>query len=277
MAVMSFNHEKLVVYQQSLVFNAEVSNWIGQWDNKHAICDHLPRAAGSMLENIAMASAAYSVMKVKSLDYAIGSALECAACIDLAKTKKLLDNTEVLASKEQLSRNLRMLIGLRRTWSSNMVREERASYGSDEDRSQEVDKARDKARDKGPKKVFFHHENLDVYCIALETIGAFLSIGAVQRLSLNVFRRLDAISTSMVLNIAEGNGRFCSADQCRFLSTAHESAIKMAARLDLCTMQGLIPTSDIGACKDLLFRVSAMTAAMIATGQQREMRRGREQ
>ena len=52
---MAFNHENLKVYQRTLSFNAKVSNWTGQWDRRHAIADQLFRAAGSMLENIAMA------------------------------------------------------------------------------------------------------------------------------------------------------------------------------------------------------------------------------
>ncbi len=47
---MAFNHENLKVYQCTLLFNVKVGIWTGQWDGKHAICDHLSRAAGSMLE-----------------------------------------------------------------------------------------------------------------------------------------------------------------------------------------------------------------------------------
>ena len=63
---MAFNHENLKVYQRTLPLNAKVGNWVGQWENKHAICDQLPRAAGSILENVAMASAAYSAMNRKA-------------------------------------------------------------------------------------------------------------------------------------------------------------------------------------------------------------------
>ena len=48
---MAFNHENLVVYQRLLPFNAKVSTWTIEWDNKHALCDQLSRAAGSMLES----------------------------------------------------------------------------------------------------------------------------------------------------------------------------------------------------------------------------------
>jgi len=70
--------------------------------------------------------------------------------------------------------------------------------------------------------------------------------------------------TSMVLNIAEGNGRFSDADQARFLGTSHESAIKLAARLDLCVTQNLLPQDEVVGWKALLQRVSVMASSMIA-------------
>jgi len=262
---MSFNHENLKVYQRTLLFNAKVGIWTGQWDSNHAVCDQLSRAAGSMLESIAMASAAYSAMKQRGLDYAIGSSLECAACLDLACIKRLLDADMVYIEKEDLSQILRMLVGLRSSWSNTTqaVREERAEYGSP---SAGIDKARDKARDKVCReKVLFHHETLDVYRVAIAAAEAFCSSETVSCLSNPVFRRLDELLTSMVLNIAEGNGRFSDADQARFLGTSHESVIKLAARLDLCVTQGLLPQNEVDEWKLLLERVSVMTSSMIAS------------
>ena len=121
----------------------------------------------------------------------------------------------------------------------------------------------DKACDKAcGEKVFFHHETLDVYRVAIETATAFSSSRAVSSLSNTEFRKLDELLTSMILNIAEGNGRFSDADQRRFLDTAHEAAIKMAARLDLYVIQGLLPHSEVEGWKPLLERVSVMTLAM---------------
>lgn len=259
---MAFSHENLKVYQRTLPFNSKVCAWIGQWDSKHAVCDQLSRAAGSMLENIAMASAAFSAMKPRSLDYAIGSSLECAACLDLARIKRLLDADATYAEKEELSQILRMLVGLRRSWAktTQVVREGHTEY--------KVGSGGDKARDKVcGEKVLFHHETLDVYRVALATAEAFCSSDAVCLLSNPAFRRLDELVTSMVLNIAEGNGRFSDADQARFLRTSHESAIKFAARLDLCETQGLLPQNEVGEWKLLLERVSAMTLTMISNVQ----------
>ena len=261
---MAFNHENLKVYQRTLPFNVKVGVWTGQWDGKHAICDQLSRAAGSILENIAMASAAYSSLKLRRLDYAIGSSLECAACLDLADIKRLLDPESAYAEKEELSQILRMLVGLRKSWARSglVVREESAEYST---QGEWIDKARDKARDKDSReRVLFHHETLDVYKVGLEAASAVCSSEAISRLSNSVFRRLDELLTSMILNIAEGNGRFSNADQARFLSTSHESAVKLAARLDLCVTQDLLPRKEVAEWKALLERVTVMTASMIA-------------
>ena len=68
----------------------------------------------------------------------------------------------------------------------------------------------------------------------------------------------------MVLNIAEGNGRYSELDQSRFLGTSHEATVKLAARLDLCVAQSLLRKDEVGEMKNLLSRVSAMTSAMIS-------------
>ena len=265
---MAFNHENLKVYQRTLAFNVKVGGWTADWDSKHALCDQLSRAAGSMLETIAMASAAYSSMKLRGLDYAAGSSLECAACMDLAGIKQLLDVKSVRMEKEELSQILRMLVGLRKSWANSgmYVREDLPEYLTQGDG---IDKARDKARDKDwGGKALFHHETLDVYRVALEAATAFCSSDAVSSLPKPVFRRLDQLHTSMVLNIAEGNGRFSDADQARFLGTSHESAIKLAARLDLCVAQNQLPRDEVAGWKTLLQRVAAMTLSMIAGSQQ---------
>ncbi|MGI5870158.1 MAG: four helix bundle protein [Kiritimatiellia bacterium] len=261
---MNFNHENLMVYQRILSFNIKVANWVAGWDGKHAIRDQLSRAAESMLENVAMASAAYSSKKQRSLDYAIGSGLECAACLDLASIKRLLDAKTVYVEKEELSQVLRMLVGLRKSWaqSTRGVRENDADYSVG---GGEFNKAHDKIRNKEEEAhPLFHHETLDVYKTSIEAATAFYTVEAVFQLSNQLFRRLDELFTSMVLNIAEGNGRFSHADQIRFMGISHESAIKLAARLDLCAAQNLLPKDKVDECKALLKRVSAMTLAIIS-------------
>ena len=256
---MSFSHENLHVYRRTLAFNASIAVFIEHWDNRHSICDHLPRAAASIVENIAMGNAAYSRMKVKSLDYAVGSILECAACLDIAKIKKLMHEDLLFGLKGELCVLLKMLIGLRRRWLKQEVREDQEGYGNVPG-SGACSKSQGRS---GSDRPLFHHEELDVYCVALSVFDQLSSSTAVQNIPSAVFRRLDVLATSTVLNIAEGNGRFSVLDQRRFVSTAHESAVKLAARLDLCVVQGQVPRVEVRLIKKLLSRVSAMTSAMI--------------
>ena len=51
-----FDHEKLQVYGKSLDFAAKVGTWTNTWDKKHALVDHLSRAAESVLLNLAEAA-----------------------------------------------------------------------------------------------------------------------------------------------------------------------------------------------------------------------------
>lgn len=247
---MAFRHENLEVYKRTLAFNAKVCDWVAQWDgSRHAIGDHLDRAATSMVEGIAVACSAYSAMKIRYLDYAIGSTLECAACLDLAGLKRLLDAASVQREKKDLSGILHMLIGLRRSWSNaaQLAREEEAEYGN-------------------KHECLFNHETLDVYRTAIAIATLFASSDAETCLPKPVFRRLDELQTSIVLNIAEGNGRFSAADHCKFLAISREAAVKMAARLDLHLIQGLFVPDAVATYKSLLERVSAMLAVMMGAG-----------
>jgi len=62
--------------------------------------------------------------KLMTLDYAIGSALECAACLDIAGIRNLLRAPEATAEKRRLWEITRMLIGLRKSWCADAMKEE---------------------------------------------------------------------------------------------------------------------------------------------------------
>ena len=124
-----FAHEKLKVYQCALAFFSLADEMASSWEVKHAISDHLPRAAESIVLNLAEASAAYSGVKQKSLDVALGSTLECAACLDIAHVKELIDGEALALHKPSLARIFRMQMGLRKSWSDYVVREEPEAFG----------------------------------------------------------------------------------------------------------------------------------------------------
>jgi len=246
---MSLNHEKLKVYQRALTFNAKVCEWTSGWDKRHAIGDQLDRAAGSIIENVAMSSASISRMKVICVEYAIGSTLECAACLDLSRIKGLLDADTVQSGKYEVLQVVRMLIGLRKAWLSvPVVAENRSEYAEGEAN-------------------LFHHERLDVYRLALEVATLLEYSSSIKQLADVAHRRIDELLTSMVLNIAEGNGRYSEVDQSRFAQMSRGAAVKLAARLDLLMVRGCISQKEADRIKVHLERLSTMLMAMSPGGQ----------
>ena len=77
-----FSHLKLRVYEKALASVARLAAYSGQWDKRHAVVDQLQRASESIVLNIAEGARLWtSCHKRHLLDYAIGSTLECAACL----------------------------------------------------------------------------------------------------------------------------------------------------------------------------------------------------
>ncbi len=54
----------------------------------------------------------------------------------------------------------------------------------------------------------------------------------------DVKSQIDRASTSIPLNIAEGNGKYTPKDRCRYFDIAHGSALECAAGLDVLVAKG---------------------------------------
>jgi four helix bundle protein len=75
-----FDHEKLEVYQQSIVFVAWITPLLENLQKPGDVKDQLDRASTSIPLNIAEGNGKYSVKeRCHHFDFALGSALECAA------------------------------------------------------------------------------------------------------------------------------------------------------------------------------------------------------
>ncbi len=66
----------------------------------------------------------------------------------------------------------------------------------------------------------------------------------------------------IVLNIAEGNGRFTGADQSKFYQMAYKATILSAALLDLAGGNGIEQSASVAEGRELLRRVAAMLTAL---------------
>jgi four helix bundle protein len=98
-----FDHEKLNVYRASLEFITWTMDLLSKVDSKAAVKDHLDRASTSVPLNIAEGNGKFAIRdRCRFLDFARGSALECAACLDVLVAKRLTDVAAVLSGKQQL-------------------------------------------------------------------------------------------------------------------------------------------------------------------------------
>ncbi len=124
-----FAHEQLDVYRKTLDFASKSVVWTSTWPKKHALVDHLSRASESIVLNLAEAARQCGApARLRIADYAIGSSLECAACLDLARIKDLLSGEDCWQGKRQLCDITNMLIGQRKAWSRSIACEEPPGY-----------------------------------------------------------------------------------------------------------------------------------------------------
>jgi four helix bundle protein len=131
-----FDHEKLDVYQEAIGFCGWVGDFLAAVSAKAAAKDRLDRASTSIPLNIAEGNGKFSVKdRARFLEMARGSALECAACLDVLLVRKFTGEGEVVAAKEKLARIVQMLIGLLRKFSdrADVLREDEPEYFSERD------------------------------------------------------------------------------------------------------------------------------------------------
>src|SRR6185503_3755745 len=88
------SHPKLKGYGKGLAVVASLAKHSAAWDKRHAV----------------------------------DSALECAACLDIAVIKEFLLPEPAALEKRSLCEVVRMLIGLRRSWEKNALREEPPAF-----------------------------------------------------------------------------------------------------------------------------------------------------
>ena len=102
------------------------------------------------------------------------------------------------------------------------------------------------------------HEKLEVYQASLEFITWTIPVLEGLPGSGSVRNQLDRASTSVPLNIAEGNGKFTSPDRCRFFDNARGSALESAACLDVMVAKRFVSAAEIQAGKAMLVRIVSM-------------------
>jgi four helix bundle protein len=126
-----FDHEKLDVYREAIGFCGWVGDLLNDITNKAAAKDQLDRASTSLPLNIAEGNGKFSdADRSRFLEIARGSALECAACLDVLVVRKLVAAERIVPAKEQLVRIVNMLMGMLKRFSgrAEFLRENEATY-----------------------------------------------------------------------------------------------------------------------------------------------------
>lgn len=125
-----------------------------------------------------------------------------------------------------------------------------------------------------PQECWFDHEKLEVYREAIAFVGwlsplleSTLRIGEVKE-------QLDRASTSIPLNIAEGNGKYTPKDRCRFFDIAHGSTLECAAGLDILVAKAKLTTDQIRPGKESLQKIVRMLMGLIKRNSTREYEKG---
>ena len=108
-----FDHEKLEVYQKTIEFVGVGHQMLEGIPKSSSLWSQFDRAMISIPLNIAEGNGKWSPRdRCRFFDIAHGSALECAAILDVCATKAYLTAVDASESKATLAEIVRMLIGL---------------------------------------------------------------------------------------------------------------------------------------------------------------------
>lgn len=237
---LQFGHERLKVYQYGLRFVSWKEALIQNSESNAEVLDHLDRAGDSIVESIANGNSRRAQSdRNRYFDIALGSVLECAACLDICACCEIVTVKQQIEGKLILLSIVRMTIRLREA-TGKSVYEEDTQYGGVSEPSEEI---------------LFDHEKLEVYKRSLGLVkwtDSFIKNSAYKHRLLLV---LEKASVGLVLNIAEGNGRHGYDDHKHFLDIAHSCAMKVAATLDLLVAKNLSDTAEIVKGKQMLYSI----------------------
>src|SRR5436190_8416311 len=137
-----FDHEKLDVYQEAIAFCGWVGELLGQISAKAAAKDQLDRALNSLPLNLAEGNGKFSAVdRARFLEIARGSALECAACLDVLTVRRIVAAERMLPAKERLVRVVNMLMGMLKRFSgrAKFLREDEGLYAIEHEQEHDHD------------------------------------------------------------------------------------------------------------------------------------------
>jgi four helix bundle protein len=111
-------------------------------------------------------------------------------------------------------------------------------------------------------------ERMDCYQLALEFESESSQVAS--RAPAHIRSQFQRASLSIVLNIAEGTGRWLPSDKARFYSIARGSATECAAILDVLRLRRLVPEERCRQGRGQLLRIVQMLTRLEAVTRARD-------
>ena len=110
----------------------------------------------------------------------------------------------------------------------------------------------------------FAHEKLKVYQEAIKFVAWTSEILEKIPAKYSVRDQLDRASTSIPLNIAEGNVKRSDKDRSRYWQIANGSCVECASCLDVLVARKLMTTEEVESGKSILLSISRMMFALLS-------------
>jgi len=114
-----------------------------------------------------------------------------------------------------------------------------------------------------PIDQFFDHEKLEVYRESIAFVAWLNSFLEETPRAGEIRDQLERASSSISLNIAEGNGKFSSKDRCPYFDIAHSSGLECAAALDVLVARNRTTIDNIRPGKESLVKMVRMLIGLI--------------
>lgn len=121
---MPLDHERLIVYQRAIAFITWSSALNKEIGPSGDVRNQLDRASTSIPLNIAEGNGKFSIRdRIKYLDIAYGSALECSACLDVVVAKMAAVPARVAEGKQIIEEIVNRLVRLRESIAAREIEE----------------------------------------------------------------------------------------------------------------------------------------------------------
>jgi four helix bundle protein len=119
------------------------------------------------------------------------------------------------------------------------------------------------------EEYLFDHEKLNVYKKAVEFVEWTDKFIKTNEIKNSTADQLSRAAESIVLNIAEGNGKFTQKDRCRYFDISRGSAMECAGCLDVLSAKNLIDEASKKEGKLFLTGIVNMLMGLIKANSER--------